>query len=123
MLALVLTDLVDRHDAGMIEVGRGLGFEMKPPHVGLAGKLAGQNHLEGDRPVEAHLPRLVNDPHAAAGDLLEQFIVAEVPDGADTGRPGSGAGTTPRSRWSRPGGRGVGFRHERGGVMGRLVIS
>ena len=39
---------------------------------------AGQDHLEGDEAVEADLPGLVDDAHAAAGDLLQHFVVAEV---------------------------------------------
>ena len=40
MLALVLADLVDRHDAGMVEVGGRLGLEVEPLDVGL-GRRAG----------------------------------------------------------------------------------
>jgi hypothetical protein len=36
MLRFVLPDLVDWHDAGMIEAGPGLGFGIKPLDVRLA---------------------------------------------------------------------------------------
>ena len=98
MLALVLADLVDRHDARMVEVGGGLGLGVEPLDVGLVGELAGEDHLERDRPVEAHLPGLEDDAHAAAGDLADDLVVAEV---ADAGRrSGIGLGRTDRVRAS-----------------------
>ena len=48
--------------------------------VGLVGELAGQDHLERDGAVEAHLPRLEDDAHAAAGDLADELVIAEVTD-------------------------------------------
>ena len=80
MLALVLADLVDRHDARMVEVGGRLGLGVEPLDVGLVGELAGEDHLERDGPVEAHLPGLEDDAHAAAGDLADDLVVAEVAD-------------------------------------------
>ena len=35
------------------------------------------------------MPRLVDNPHAAAGDLFEQFVIAEVTDGGEHTRTGS----------------------------------
>ena len=62
-------DLVDRHDAGMVEVGGGLGLDVEPLDIGFGGKLAGEDHLERDRAIEAHLPGLEDDAHAASGDF------------------------------------------------------
>ena len=90
MLPVVLADLVDRHDAGMVEVGGGLGLGVEPLDVGVVGELAGEDHLEGHGAVQADLPRLVDDPHAAAGDLAEQLVVAEAP-----GMPGRGGSGRP----------------------------
>ena len=56
VLPLVLADLVDRHDARMIEVRRRLGLGVEPLHVGVVGELAGEDHLERHGPVEADLP-------------------------------------------------------------------
>ena len=78
MLAFVLADLVDRHDPGMIEVGRRLGLDVEPPDVGLVGELAGEDHLERHRPIQADLPGLEHDAHAAAGDLADDLVVAEI---------------------------------------------
>jgi hypothetical protein len=79
VLALVLADLVDRHDVGVIQVARRLGLLAKPLD-GLVIKLVRQDHLEGHRPVEADLPAAVNDAHATLGDLGLQLVVAEVTD-------------------------------------------
>ena len=61
-------------------------------HVARRGQLALQDHLEGDDAVEADLPGLVDDAHAAAGDLLQQFVVAEVADARQFAGQLGGAG-------------------------------
>jgi hypothetical protein len=83
MLTLVLADLINWHDAWMVEVGGGFGLDVEPPDVGLVGELAGEDHLQRDGPIESHLPRLEDDAHAAPGDLADDLIVTEV---ADAGR-------------------------------------
>ena len=80
-LAVVLADLVDRHDPGVVEQGDGLGLVLEPPQLGVVGQDAGLDHLERDGPVEADLPGLVDDAHAAAAELLLKLVVAEVADG------------------------------------------
>ena len=85
LLALVLAHLVDRHDVGVVEVRRRLGLGVEPLDVTARGEAAGEDHLERDEPVERHLPRLVDDPHPAPGDLLQQLVVAEVADGRQFG--------------------------------------
>ena len=73
----MLADLVDRHDVGVVHLGGGLGLDPEPLHVGRGGELAGADHLQGDDPLEAGLPGLVDDAHAAVGDLLEQLVIAD----------------------------------------------
>ncbi len=77
MLPFTLADLVDRHDAGMIEGGRRFGLGVEPLHFFGGGELAGQDHLQRHDAAELHLPRLVHHAHAAAGDLGEDLVVAE----------------------------------------------
>ena len=93
VLAVVLADLVDRHDARVVEQGDGLGLVLEPAQLGVVGQNAGLDHLEGDGPVEADLPGLVDDAHAAAAQLLVNLVVAEVADagglGWMAGRPGA----------------------------------
>ena len=85
LLAVVLADLVDRHDAGVVEQGDGLGLVLEPAQLVVAGEHAGLDHLEGDGPVEADLPGLVDDAHAAAAQLLVDLVVAEVADAGGLG--------------------------------------
>ena len=77
MLASVLADLIDGHDARMIQFCRRLSLGVEPLHVVFAGQLPGQDHLQRHDPVQLHLPGLVNHAHPAAGDLLDQLVVAE----------------------------------------------
>ena len=37
---------------------------------------AGQDHLQGDEPVQPRLPGLVDDAHAAAAELLQDLVIA-----------------------------------------------
>ncbi len=83
MLPLVFADLEDRHDARMIEIGRGLGFGMEPFDVGRRSQLARENHLHRDDAIERHLPGLEHHAHAAAGDLFQQLVVAKIAERAD----------------------------------------
>ena len=80
-LAVVLADLVDRDDAGVVEQRDGLGLVLEPAQLGVVGQHAGLDHLEGDGPVEADLAGLVDDAHAAAAQLFLDLVVAEVADG------------------------------------------
>ena len=58
---------------------------------------AGQDHLQRDDPVERLLPGLVDDAHAAAGDLGEQLYAIPACSSAK-----STSTATPTSTWSRP---------------------
>ena len=91
MLAVVLADLVDRHDAGVVEQRDRLGLVLEPPQLVVAGQDAGPDHLQGDGPVEADLPGPVDDAHAAAAELGLDLVVAEVAD--DGTRRGRRCGT------------------------------
>ena len=74
---LVFPDAVDRHDPRVIEVRDRLGLDAEPPEVGLPGEQAGADHLDGDRTVQAHLPRLEHDPHRPLTQAPDQLEVAE----------------------------------------------
>jgi hypothetical protein len=45
---------------------------------------------QGDDPVQADVPSLVDDAHAAAGDLLQQLVIAEGAQAGPGGRGGDG---------------------------------
>ena len=69
---------VDRHDSRMIEIRHGFCLSVKAPYVFFAGQPTGQDHLDSDDPVQTELPRLVHNAHAAASDLFQQLVIAEV---------------------------------------------
>src|ERR1044071_10223817 len=75
-------------------------------HARLAGELTGKEHLDGDDAVEADLSRLVNDAHAATGDFLEEFVVAEGAHAGLRGRHGPRALFGGKGRRPRRAGRG-----------------
>ena len=89
MLPFVDADFVDGHDVGVIEASRGLRLGVESIHVGRRSQAVGEDHFEGDQAVQAQLPRLVDDAHAAAGDLLQQLVITDVADGGPQrrGRP------------------------------------
>ena len=81
-------DLVDRDDVGMIQLGDGLGLVLKPQQLGLRRDAARLDQLEGDVPVECDLQGLVNHPHPAPPQLVEDII-------AGRGQAVGPAGTEP----------------------------
>ena len=81
----VLAHLIDRHDVRVIQVGRELGLAEESLSLRRGRHRPGQDHLQGDEPFQPLVAGLVNDTHATARELLEQFIVADGPL-----RPGSG---------------------------------
>jgi hypothetical protein len=76
-LAVLFADLVNGHDVGVIEVGCLFRLGAKPLPVRRRSEVASQDHLQGHDAVEADLPSLVDNAHAAAGDLFEQLVIAE----------------------------------------------
>ncbi len=75
---LVRANFVDGDDVCVLQTGGRRRFRAEPLGQVLARLVAEQEHLHCDNAAKALLPRLVNDPHAAAGDFFEQFVVAEV---------------------------------------------
>ncbi len=84
--AVVLADLEDRDDPGMVEVGGGLGLAAEPAEVLLRGEPAVGDHLQSEDAVEAHLPGREDDAHPAPAELAHQLIIAEIRDTAPLGR-------------------------------------
>src|SRR5881398_2933611 len=62
----------------MIQFRRRFGFHLKAIQE-IRGKVVPGDELEGDHPVEAELPRAINDTHPAARNLLDQFKVTKAP--------------------------------------------
>ena len=62
-------DVVDRHDAGMLQLAADLGlFDEPPGDVGAVGEFLEQ-HLDGQVAAEVDVATAQHGPHAAAGDL------------------------------------------------------
>ena len=79
MLSGVLPDFVDGHNVRVLQIGGRLGFGKEPLHAGGARELSGEDHFDGNCPIEAALAGFVDRAHAAACDFLVQFIVAKEP--------------------------------------------
>ena len=77
MLALAFAEIIDRHDAGMVELGGGFGFLVKALHLLRGRPEAGADHLEGDDALQFDLPGFVDHAHAAMGDLPQQLVIAK----------------------------------------------
>ena len=86
---LVLADLVNGDNVGVLQPGRGGGLGAEPADIFRAGKLAGGKYLDGDNPAQAALAGFVDHPHAAARDFLDQLIVAESAQEERIAEPGS----------------------------------
>ena len=78
VLAVKLADVVDVDDVRVSQSGGGLGFGLKAADQLGRSEVAGQDHLDGHRAVEPFLPGLVDDAHAAAADLADQLVRAEI---------------------------------------------
>src|SRR6202035_5918822 len=76
-LALLLADVVNGADVGMIQSGRGLGFAAKAlERLTVLGEIFGEK-LEGDEAVEARVFRFVNHTHAAATEFLDDPVMRD----------------------------------------------
>ena len=77
----VLAHLVDRHDVGVVQPGRGAGLAAEPllDHP-VAGHLPRQD-LQRHAAAQRDLLGLVHDAHAAPADLAEDPVVADLAQG------------------------------------------
>ena len=77
-MSLVLADLVNRHDVGVVQIGGRLRLLAETLHFFAGSERARQDHLESDGPIKADLSGPVDNAHAATGNLAAQLVVAEV---------------------------------------------
>ena len=74
-LAVVLADLVDLDDVrGAASRATASASVRNRASWPSAGVRAGQDHLQGDQAVQAELPGLVDDAHAAPAELAEDLV-------------------------------------------------
>ena len=64
----------------MIEVRGRFGFQAEALEIAGRREPAGTHHLERQHAVQAHLPGLVNNPHSALREDLDQLVIAEITD-------------------------------------------
>ncbi len=93
MDALVLADAEDRHDVGVMQPGRRLGLPPEPLQVIGVGQALEREDLQGHVPAQRLLDRLVDDPHAAAGHLAKDAVLAQLPRRVAVGGRGLGVRT------------------------------
>ena len=75
--ALIIADLVHRHDVVVPEACRRLSFVEETADVpAIEGGTAGE-HLQGDGSLEPFVEGLVDDPHAASADLSDDSMAAD----------------------------------------------
>ena len=83
----VLADLVDRHDVGVVQLGRGAGLAAEPlADRPVAGRLPRQN-LQRHAAAQRDLLGLVDHAHAAAADLAHDPVIAELSEKRGGGLP------------------------------------
>ena len=64
--SIAFADVVDLDDVRVLQLGDGERFGFEPAALALPRMGPADNHLERDQPIEALLPRLVDDAHAPA---------------------------------------------------------
>jgi hypothetical protein len=69
----VFAELVDLHDARMLQSRHGLGLGLETGEFLRAGVSTGQDHLQGDEAGEFCLARLVNDTRVAPASKIELY--------------------------------------------------
>ena len=84
VLALALAGFVDGDDVGVMQAGRRFRLGPETQDHFRAAHPPRLDHLHRHDPVEAELAGAIHDAHAAFGDLLQQFVVAERAPSAST---------------------------------------
>src|SRR5882724_4931656 len=80
MLAVVDAHVVNGDDVRVPKESRGRDLALEPLNDLLAREPLGQNHLDRDNALEIEMSRAIDHAHPAAGNLFEQFVIAEVPN-------------------------------------------
>ena len=75
--ALLLANVVNRADVGVVQCGRGLCFTLKAgQRLRVSGDFIGQE-FQGDKSAQPGVLGLVDDPHPAATELLDNAVVRD----------------------------------------------
>ena len=72
--AILMADVVEHADVGMIEAGNSFGFAFETLFLhGIGRKMRGKN-LDGDSAVEAGVARAIDFSHAAGAERRDDFV-------------------------------------------------
>ena len=74
-----LAEVIDRHDAGVVEPGQRAGLALESDHELLVGRQLGRQEFDGNRPVQFGLKPFVNRPHSAVSQQALDVILREQP--------------------------------------------
>ena len=75
--AVLVADVIDGADVGMVERGRGLGFALKTgERLRIAGDIVGKK-FQGDETVKANVLGFIDDSHAATAELFGDAVVRD----------------------------------------------
>ena len=75
--AVVLADLEDLDDVGVVDGGDGAGLGLEASQVVRSCTGAGLDHLQRDQALEPEVPRLVHDPHAAGAQHAQDLVAGD----------------------------------------------
>ena len=77
VLPILLADVVDGADVGVVQRRRSLGFTLKTgERLGVSGNFFGQE-FEGDKAMQPSVLSFVNHAHPAAAELLDDAVVGD----------------------------------------------
>jgi hypothetical protein len=79
MFTLVNSNIMDGDYVGMMQASGGGGFRSKTLHVLGAGMRAEQKKFDGYKAIKTALPSPVNHTHASSSDLVQEFVLPEIP--------------------------------------------
>ncbi len=74
---ILLRDLVNRDDVGMIQRGRSLSFVHEPPPAVGIGDLVRRQNLQRNKAIEPGVARLPHLAHASRAEQRDDFVRAE----------------------------------------------
>ena len=92
--AVGLADVVDRHDGVVAELRGRRSLPAEPLDVDRRERDVRRQHLEGHAAAERHVHGFVDDSHAAAADLAQHAVLADVSFGRRCLVVGRGIGLT-----------------------------
>src|SRR2546426_8661004 len=76
-LSILLANVINRADIGVVQGGRGLGFALKTSErMRVLGNFGGQE-LQGNETVQPHVLGLVDHTHASATELLDDVVMRD----------------------------------------------